>query len=97
MKGCNTKPLTPELEAEIRALEAMPDSEIDTSDMPAVTDWSKAKRGMFFRPVKALHSLRIDNDVWSWFQSKGRGYQTQINDILRQQMEREKEQSRDLT
>ncbi len=86
MKG---KPLTPELEAEIRALEAMPDSEIDTGDMPEVADWSKAKRGLFYKPTKALRSLRIDNDVWTFYQSKGRGYQTQINDILRMQMERE--------
>ena len=89
MKGGSAKPLTPELEAEIKALEAMPDSEIDTSDMPEVTDWSKAKRGMFYRPVKALHSLRIDNDVLAFFQNKGRGYQTTINDILRQHMEQE--------
>lgn len=35
------------LRAEAAALEAMPDSEIDTSDIPEVTDWSGARRGRF--------------------------------------------------
>jgi len=30
---------------ELARLRAMPDSEIDTSDIPETTDWSKAKRG----------------------------------------------------
>lgn len=48
MKKANTK-LTPEQQAEIDTLKAMPDDEIDTSDIPEVTDWSNAKRGMFHR------------------------------------------------
>jgi uncharacterized protein (DUF4415 family) len=89
MKGGSMKPLSTELEVELRALEAMPDSEIDTSDMPEVKDWSGARRGLFFKPVKQLHSLRIDNDVWAFYQAKGKGYQTHINDLLRAEMERE--------
>ena len=89
MKGGSMKPLTPEHEAELRALEAMPDSEIDTSDMLEAKDWSKASRGLLYKPVKQLHSLRIDNDVWAFYQAKGKGYQTYINDLLRAEMERE--------
>jgi len=83
MKSGSMRPLSAELEAELRALEAMPDSEIDTSDMPEVKDWSGARRGAFYKPLKGLHSLRIDNDVWAFFQAKGKGYQTYINDLLR--------------
>lgn len=53
MKKANTK-LTPEQQAEIDALKAMPDNEIDTSDIPEVTDWSNAKRGMFHRLRQGL-------------------------------------------
>jgi hypothetical protein len=45
MKRGNPEPLTPELQAEVDAFAAMPDSEIDTSEMPPITDWSHAVRG----------------------------------------------------
>ncbi|WP_448266426.1 BrnA antitoxin family protein [Nostoc sp. DSM 114159] len=32
-------------------------------------------------------TLRIDSDVLEWFKSQGRGYQTQINTLLRAYME----------
>jgi hypothetical protein len=52
MKRRNPEPLTPELQAELNALAAMPESEIDTTEMPPITDWSNAVRGGFYRPVK---------------------------------------------
>jgi hypothetical protein len=45
MKKGNPEPLTPELQAELDALAAMPESEIDTTDMPPITNWSHAVRG----------------------------------------------------
>jgi len=80
--------MPPELQKEIEALEARPDRTIDTSDMPPITDWSNAKRGMFYRPLKSLLSLRIDADVIDWFKSGGQGYQSRMNDALREHMER---------
>jgi uncharacterized protein (DUF4415 family) len=32
---------------------------------------------------KAAISLRVDQDVLDWFKSRGRGYQTRINAVLR--------------
>ena len=32
---------------------------------------------------KVLICLRIDRDVLDWFKSRGRGYQTRINTVLR--------------
>jgi uncharacterized protein (DUF4415 family) len=82
MRKGNSEPLSPKLAAEIAALEASTD-EIDTSDMPEVKDWSQAKRGLLYRPVKQLMSLRIDADVVDWFKRQGDGYQTRMNAALR--------------
>ena len=60
MKKDNPKPLTPELQAEHGALAAMPESEIDTTEMPPITDWSHAVRGPVYRPIKRPLSLRVD-------------------------------------
>jgi uncharacterized protein (DUF4415 family) len=87
MKKGNSDPLTPKLQAEIEALEARKEK-IDTSDMPEVTDWTGARRGVFYRPVKQLMSLRLDADVIAWFKSQGEGYQTRINNALREYIER---------
>ena len=57
VKRGNPKPLSAELQAEMDALEAMPESEIDASEMPPVADWSKLVRGAFYRPVKRPLSL----------------------------------------
>lgn len=77
-----------EMRAELEALEAMPDSEIDTSDIPPVTDWSGAIRGAFFRAIKKPVAMRLNADVLDWFKRQGPGYQTRINEILREHMER---------
>ena len=34
-------------------------------------------------PVKVSLSIKIDADVVAWFKSKGKGYQTRINEALR--------------
>ena len=35
-------------------------------------------------PMKESISLRVDSDTLSWFREQGRGYQTVINNVLRQ-------------
>ena len=42
--------LTPRQRAQIRALENLPDDQIDMSEIPETRDWSNAVRGMFYRP-----------------------------------------------
>ncbi len=88
MKRGNAEPLTPSLRAELDALAAMPDSEIDTTEMPPITNWSHAVRGPFYRPIKRPLSLRVDADVLDWFQRQGHGYQTRMNSALREYVER---------
>jgi uncharacterized protein (DUF4415 family) len=93
MKRGNPEPLTPKLQAELDALAAMPDSEIDATDMPPITDWSKAVRGPFYRPIKRPLSLRVDADVIDWFQGQGQGYQTRMNFALREYVERHRKRA----
>jgi uncharacterized protein (DUF4415 family) len=88
IKKGSRESLTPQLQAELDALAAMPDSEIDTTDMPPVTDWSHAVRGPFYRPIKRPLSLRVDADIVDWFQRQGQGYQTRMNSALREYVER---------
>jgi hypothetical protein len=46
----NSDPLTPDLAAELAALEVIPDSMIETSEIPEVRDWSNAVRGRLYKP-----------------------------------------------
>jgi uncharacterized protein (DUF4415 family) len=87
MKKRASKPLRSEQLAELTALAALPDDAIDTSDAPEVLDWSGAKRGLFYRPVKQQLTLRVDADVIAWFKAHAaskEGYQTRINRALRE-------------
>ena len=67
MKGATFKASTKEREAELAALEALPDDSIDTSDIPEIVNWPDAERGLFYRPVKKQITLRLDADVVAWF------------------------------
>lgn len=85
-KGVSSR-LSAKQRAELDALAALPDDRIDTREMPEVRDWSGAKRGLFYRPLKQQLTLRIDADVVAWFKSrasKGKGYQTDMNRALRE-------------
>ena len=83
--------LPSDVQAQIRALEALPDDQIDTADAPEILDWSDARRGVFYRPVKQQITLRLDADIIAWFKGRargGRGYQTDINGALREHVQR---------
>jgi len=89
MKKATLNKLTPEQQSELDALAKLPDKQIDTADIPESQDWSKAERGVFYRPVKQQITLRLDADVIAWFKTHGqvgkrRGYQTSINRALRE-------------
>ncbi len=86
MRKGNSEPLSPELAAELAALEAMPDETIDTSEIPEVRDWSGAELGRFYKPRKVQKTLRIDADVLAWFEAQGSGHLTRMNRTLRAAM-----------
>jgi uncharacterized protein (DUF4415 family) len=72
--------------AELKALDKLRDEDIDTDDIPEITDadWAKRKTGPFHRPTKKSVTIRLDADVVDWFKRKGRGYQTAMNRVLRE-------------
>lgn len=87
MKKEASKQLTRKQRAELKLLAALPDRAIDTSDIPELLDWSGAKRGLFYRPLKQQLTLRLDADVIAWFKrhtTSSEGYQTRINRALRE-------------
>ena len=69
-------------------LATLPDDQIDTSDIPELTDeqLKHAVRGRFYRPIKRQITARVDADVVEWLKSQGKGYQSRINAILRREM-----------
>jgi len=86
MKKTSSHLMPPEQEAELADLAALPDARINTGDIPEQRDWSGARRGVFFRPIKKQLTLRLDADLIDWFKTQGKeseGYQTRINEALR--------------
>ena len=84
----NLPPLTESQKAELAALAALPDDQIDFSDIPEVTEerMKTAIRHRFYRPVKQQITARLDSDVLHWLKSEGKGYQSRMNEILRKEM-----------
>jgi uncharacterized protein (DUF4415 family) len=89
MKGNGMKrsSLSKKERKELGRLEALSDVEIDTDDIPEAPaeNWRFARRGDLYRPVKKPVTIRLDADVLAWFRehSEGKGYQTEINRVLR--------------
>jgi uncharacterized protein (DUF4415 family) len=75
----------------LKKLAQRPDSPIDFSDLPELTEkfWQNAIRNPFYRPVKQQLTLRLDADVIAWLRKQGKGYQTRANALLRAAMLRD--------
>ena len=76
-------PLTKEQNEILENLSKVPDSEIDTSDIPECS----GNGGFYY-----IQSLRmpqtkiltgIDNDTLAWLKNVGKGYQQRLNNVLR--------------
>ena len=73
----------------LEALAKLPDERLDFSDIPEIRDLpSDRVIGKFYRPRKTAVTIRLDADVLAWLKASGGGYQTRINDYLRQRMRR---------
>ncbi len=81
------KAISPELQQQIDQLAELPDALIDTGDIPEARAeaWQHARRPGLYRPIKQPVTLRLDADVIAWFKehAQDRGYQTEINRVLR--------------
>lgn len=91
MKEKNTRPLSQQRtgSSDLERLRKMKDTEIDYNDIPELDEdfWTRAE--LYTRPKESI-SVRIDADVMAWLRSKGRGYQTRLNAILRAVMDQER-------
>jgi uncharacterized protein (DUF4415 family) len=70
-------------------LDAVKDKEIDYSDIPEITDFSKFRpweQRRMFKPIKVSVTCKLDADIVAWLKQGGKGYQTRLNAILRQAM-----------
>jgi len=85
--------LPPLNEQRLGKLRAMKDKNIDTSDMPALTQEQLARfvpakllNRSLYKPVKIPVKINYDADILEWFRSFGKGYQTRMNAVLREYM-----------
>lgn len=76
-----------ERQARLDYLARLPDDQINTDDIPEAPaeNWVEARRPGLYRAIKKPVTLRLDADVVHWFKehTQGRGYQTEINRVLR--------------
>ncbi len=64
-------------------LKALPDHEIDYSDIPEI-DPDFFKLAKVVMPNKKTQlTIRFDEDMVEWFKAQGKGYQTHMNQVLR--------------
>lgn len=78
-----------ETKKRMAALAALPDSEIDLSEIPEWTAKDFASAVPFrslWKPRKEQITARIDADILLWLKSHGKGYQTFMNNLLRKEM-----------
>jgi uncharacterized protein (DUF4415 family) len=73
---------------ELKAIAALPDRDIDLSDIPELSEEQlrTAVRGQMYRPLKKPVTMRLDADVIEWLKRDGPGYQTKANALLRREM-----------
>jgi len=84
-----SKKLSGERRKALEALAKIADDKIDFSDIPEIRELPSDRIiGKFYRPRKTAVTIRLDSDVLAWLKASGDGYQTRINDYLRQRMRR---------
>jgi uncharacterized protein (DUF4415 family) len=82
-------------------VDGLRDEDINLSDSPEVTPemFAKAVLRKGLKPVvrKNQVTLRIDEDVLTWFKNQGRGYQTRINALLKAYKEAHQNESNQIS
>lgn len=76
-----------------KKVDALRDKDIDYSDIPELRQ-DFFKQAMLKMPERKITvTIRLDKNVLEWFKSRGRGYQTRINLLLKAYMEAHKNHS----
>lgn len=85
-----SEPITKAQRQRLARLAEKPDSAIDLSDIPPLTDEQLAEMVPDrLRSKTTLISFRVQNDVLNWLRSKGPGHLSRINAILANVMDAE--------
>jgi uncharacterized protein (DUF4415 family) len=81
-------PITPTGKRRLARPAEQPDAEIDFSEIPPLKQsfWENAIPNSFGRPIKQQLTVRLDADVVAWLRRHGKGYQTNLNRMLREAM-----------
>src|SRR5205807_8298414 len=85
-KGNSMKRLTKsERRKQIRRFDAIRDDQINTTDIPEITEEQRRKGdlGHLYRPIRRPVTMRLDADVIAWLKQGGPGYQTKADRDLR--------------
>ena len=76
-------------------IDTMTDDQIDYSDSPKISHelfrTGVRKSGKRSAEVKEAISIRLDKDVLEWFRARGRGYQSEVNALLRAYMQQHRQ------
>ena len=77
------KPMNKPSETDWARIDAMTDDEIDTTDIPPLTE-AFFKRAQVRMPKRAVTmTVQVDADVLEWFKAQGEDYERRINAALR--------------
>ena len=87
-KSLTGSPITAARKRKLASLAAQPEAKIDLSELPELKDsfWKNAVKNPYYRPVKRQLTVRLDADVVAWLRRQGKGYQTRLNQVLREKM-----------
>jgi len=74
-------------------VDAMSDEDIDTFDIPPLDETFFANAQVRLPKPKVPITIRLDQDVLTWFKELGKGYQTHINAVLRMYVKAQQRQN----
>jgi len=76
-------PMNKRSETDWARIDAMTDDEIDTSDIPPLTEEFFKRAKVRMPKGKVAVTVQVDPDVLAWFKAQGEDYERRINAALR--------------
>jgi uncharacterized protein (DUF4415 family) len=92
---------SPKFQRDLERARRIRDEDIDYSDIPELTDEELERmvqaRAVRLKALKRPISIRLEPAVLQWLKRDGPGYQTRINELLREAMQRARDGARAVT
>jgi len=70
-------------ETDWERVDALTDDQIDTSDIPPLSESFFARATWRLPRQPIVVTLHVDPDIWAWFRAQGREYERRVNAALR--------------